>query len=92
MTRYASATLSSLPKFVEFYTPRLDAGEHPGDVDRLAMGFASVEHVVHTTKDAGVDAAFPTAVLDIFRRGMENGRGGDSFTSLIDIFKSRSNP
>lgn len=56
------------------------------------MGFASVEHVVHTTKDAGVDAAFPAAVLDIFRRGMEKGRGGDSVTSLIDIFKSRSNP
>lgn len=84
---YASATLSSLSKFVEFYTPRLGAGKHPGDVDRLAMGFASVEHVVHTTEDAGIDTALPSAVLKIFQRGMENGHAGDSFTSLIEIFK-----
>ncbi|MEC0213854.1 NAD(P)-dependent oxidoreductase [Paenibacillus ehimensis] len=89
---YASATLSSLPKFVEFYTPRLDEGKHPGDVDRLAMGLASVEHVVHTTKDAGIDIAFPAAVLEIFKRGMENGHSGDSFTSLIEIFKNSIRP
>ncbi|HZG17770.1 MAG TPA: NAD(P)-binding domain-containing protein [Candidatus Bathyarchaeia archaeon] len=84
---YASSTLSSLSKFVEFYTPRLDAGKHPGDVDRLAMGFASVEHVVHTTEDAGIDIALPAAVLKIFKRGLENGHAGDSFTSLIEVFK-----
>jgi hypothetical protein len=50
---YASATISSIPQFLKFYTPRIDAGEHPGNVDRLAMGVASVEHVVHTTNDAG---------------------------------------
>ena len=84
---YASATLASLPQFVEFYTPRLDAGKHPGDVDRLAMGLASVEHVVHTTKDAGIDTALPAAVMEIFKRGMEHGHAFDSFTSLIEIFK-----
>ncbi|MDP4096265.1 NAD(P)-binding domain-containing protein [Paenibacillus sp. P96] len=87
---YASATLSSLSTFVEFYTPRLDAGKHPGDVDRLAMGFASIEHVVHTAEDVGIDIALPSAVLDIFKRGMENGHSGDSFTSLIEIFKKSS--
>ncbi|WJH37608.1 hypothetical protein N6H14_06925 [Paenibacillus sp. CC-CFT747] len=84
---YASATLSSLPKFVEFYTPRLNEGKHYGDVDRLAMGWASVEHVLHTTEGAGVDTALPSAVLEVFKRGMEAGRAGDSFTSLIEIFK-----
>ncbi|WP_275983437.1 NAD(P)-dependent oxidoreductase [Paenibacillus hamazuiensis] len=84
---YASATMSSLPKFIEFYTPRIDAGEHPGDVDRLAMGVASVDHVVHTTKDSGIDASLPAAVLQVFKRGMAGGHAGDSFTSLIEIFR-----
>lgn len=84
---YASETMASLPKFLEFYTPRLDAGEHPGDVDRLAMGVASVEHVVHTTKEAGIDTSLPAAVLEVFKRGMANGYAGDSFTSLIETFK-----
>ena len=82
---YASAMMSSLPKFVEFYTPRLDEGD-PGDVDRLAMGLASVEHVVHT-QEAGIDIALPATVLEVFRRGMKTGHASDSFTSLIETFK-----
>ncbi|MFC4562471.1 NAD(P)-dependent oxidoreductase [Nocardiopsis mangrovi] len=83
---HLSATAASVPGFLEFYAPRIDAGDHAGDVDRLAMGTASVDHVVHTARDAGVDAALPEAVLAVFRRGMEQGRAGDSFTSLIEVF------
>ncbi|WP_207922546.1 hypothetical protein [Micromonospora sp. KC606] len=85
---YATSALD-LRYFLEFYTDRIDAAEHPGDVDRLAMGVASIEHVVHTTRDSGIDPALPQAVLEIFRRGEAAGRGGDSFTSLVDIFAAR---
>ncbi|MGC0418768.1 NAD(P)-dependent oxidoreductase [Embleya sp. AB8] len=85
---YASSTAASVPGFLAFYAPRLDADEHVGDVDNLAMGVASVEHVLHTTRDAGVDAALPSAVLEIFRRGMAAGHGGDSFTSLSEVFRT----
>lgn len=84
---YAKENILSLPNFIEFYTPRLNAGEHPGDVDRLAMGTASVEHVVHTFEDAGLDPSLPAAVLGLFRRGMEKGHASDSFTSLIEVMK-----
>lgn len=84
---YASEMFSTLPQFLKFYTPRIDAGEHPGNVDRLAMGVASVEHIIHTTNDAGIDTSLPAAVLEIFKRGIAEGHAGDSFTSLIEIFK-----
>ncbi|MET4925158.1 NAD(P)-binding domain-containing protein [Streptomyces sp. PSRA5] len=84
---HLSATVSSMPHFFGFYTPRIEAGEHPGDVDRLSMGVASVDHVVRTSKDAGVDAALPEAVLSIFRRGIAAGHADDSFTSLIESFR-----
>jgi 3-hydroxyisobutyrate dehydrogenase-like beta-hydroxyacid dehydrogenase len=85
---YATSALD-LRQFLEFYTDRIDAGEHSGDVDRLAMGVASIEHVAHTSRDSGIDPALPQAVLDIFRRGETSGHGGDSFTSLIDTFTAR---
>jgi 3-hydroxyisobutyrate dehydrogenase-like beta-hydroxyacid dehydrogenase len=85
---YVSETISSLPQFFEFYTPRLDAREYIGDVERLSMGVASVEHVVHTANEAGIDTSLPTAVLEIFKRGIANGHADDSFTSLIEIFKN----
>ncbi|MFD5555906.1 NAD(P)-dependent oxidoreductase [Streptomyces sp. NPDC127068] len=77
-------------QFLEFYTPRIDRGEHPGDVDRLAMGAASIEHVVRTARDAGLDSTLPAAVHEMFERGLAAGRGADSFTSLVEVFKKRA--
>ncbi|MGA4802276.1 NAD(P)-dependent oxidoreductase [Streptomyces lavendulocolor] len=79
-----------LRPFLEFYTPRVDAGDHSGDVDRLTMGTASVEHVLHTARDSGVDTTLPAAVLDVFRRGVAAGHGADSTSSLVEILKRPS--
>ncbi|MFC7640228.1 hypothetical protein [Streptosporangium lutulentum] len=56
-------------------------------MDRLAMGMASVEHVLHTNADAGVDTALPAVVVDLFRRGMDAGHAADSFSSLVEVMK-----
>lgn len=50
---HADDTANSLAQFFAFYADRIDAGVHVGDVDRLAMGMASVEHVLQTNADAG---------------------------------------
>jgi 3-hydroxyisobutyrate dehydrogenase-like beta-hydroxyacid dehydrogenase len=86
---YATRTMSSVQDLFAFYAPRIDAGQHAGDVDRLASGMASVDHVVRTTQDAGIDDALPAALLEIFRRGMEAGYAGDSASRLIETFKRR---
>ncbi|MFC9947010.1 NAD(P)-dependent oxidoreductase [Streptomyces pratensis] len=82
---HAVETANSLPGFFSFYSERIDAGRHMGDVDRLAMGVASVEHILHTNADAGVDTALPAAVADLFRRGMDTGHAEDSFSSLVKL-------
>jgi 3-hydroxyisobutyrate dehydrogenase-like beta-hydroxyacid dehydrogenase len=46
---------------------------------------ASVEHVLQTNADSGVDTALPAAVVDLFRRGVEAGHGADSFPSLVEV-------
>jgi 3-hydroxyisobutyrate dehydrogenase-like beta-hydroxyacid dehydrogenase len=84
---HATETMTSMPNFLSFYAERIDAGEHGGDVDRLAMGMASVEHVLHTNAEAGVDTALPAAVVDLFRRGMDAGHAADSFSSLVELMK-----
>ncbi|MEU5978260.1 NAD(P)-binding domain-containing protein [Streptomyces sp. NPDC047315] len=85
---HARATLASLETFTAFYAERIDAGNHEGDVDRLAMGVASAEHVLHTMADAGVDTALPATVVEVFRRGMDAGHGADSFSSLLEVLKA----
>ncbi|WP_336211806.1 NAD(P)-dependent oxidoreductase [Nonomuraea sp. LPB2021202275-12-8] len=75
--------------FLEFYAPRIAAGNHEGDVDRISMGVASMEHVLRTTQASGVDDSLPAAVLKIFRQGVTAGHGQNSLTSLIDVMKQR---
>lgn len=82
---YATDTANSLPGFFAFYAERVDAGKHLGDMDRLAMGMASTEHVLHTNAEAGVDTALPAAVAGLFRRGMDAGHAADSFSSLVEL-------
>ncbi|MEU8763310.1 NAD(P)-binding domain-containing protein [Streptomyces sp. NPDC048659] len=84
---HAVETAHSLPGFLSFYAERIDGARHTGDVDRLAMGTASVEHVLHTHADAGVDTTLPAAVVELFRRGMDDGYAADSFSSLVELMK-----
>ncbi|MFB7041604.1 MULTISPECIES: NAD(P)-dependent oxidoreductase [unclassified Streptomyces] len=82
---HAVETANSLPGFFSFYAERIDAGRHTGDVDRLAMGAASAEHVLHTSADAEVSTTLPAAVVELFRRGMDTGRAADSFSTLVEL-------
>ncbi|APU14905.1 MULTISPECIES: NAD(P)-dependent oxidoreductase [Actinoalloteichus] len=84
---YAAPALAGMPYFLEFYGERIDAGDHRGDVDRLSMAEASLDHVVHTTRAAGVDPTLPAAVLDLVRRGVAAGHGSDSISSLMTVFR-----
>ncbi|MGW6914945.1 NAD(P)-dependent oxidoreductase [Kitasatospora sp. NPDC054939] len=84
---YAASSAAALPGFMGFYAPRIVAGHHEGDVDRLAMGLASVDHVLHTVESSGVDGALPSLLVDTFRRGVEAGHGPDSLTSLVGLLK-----
>jgi 3-hydroxyisobutyrate dehydrogenase-like beta-hydroxyacid dehydrogenase len=83
----ATRTMSAVQDLIAFFSPRIDADRHPGDVDRLATGMASVEHIVRATEDAGIDATLPAALREIFRRGMANGHADESATSLVGVFK-----
>ncbi|MFE5481205.1 NAD(P)-dependent oxidoreductase [Streptomyces sp. NPDC056527] len=83
---FASRTLGGMSRFIDFYTPRIEAGQHSGDVERISMAVASLEHVVHTTRDSGVDATLPAALLETFRRGAAEGYEEDSLTRLIEVF------
>ncbi|MEU3707457.1 NAD(P)-binding domain-containing protein [Streptomyces anulatus] len=78
-------TADSLSETFAFYAERIDAGVHLGDVDRLAMGLASADHVLRTNADAGVDTTLPAAVVDLFRRGVEAGHGADSCSALVEL-------
>ncbi|MFE0174753.1 NAD(P)-dependent oxidoreductase [Streptomyces sp. NPDC059002] len=84
---YVTENFAGMGHFIDFYASRIDEGIHTGEVDRTSMGLASMEHVVHTAADAGVDTAFPEAVHDIFRRVVAAGHGADSFSRAVELIR-----
>ncbi|MEU3774683.1 NAD(P)-binding domain-containing protein [Streptomyces sp. NPDC032472] len=82
---YAASTTDSMRGFLDFYTPRIDADDHTGTVDRLAMCAASVEHVLHTAAGSGIDTGILAAHAELYRRGVEAGFGADSSSRLVEL-------
>ncbi|MEU9301401.1 NAD(P)-binding domain-containing protein [Streptomyces sp. NPDC048269] len=87
---YAGYTADTMRGFYEHGTPRIDADEHDGAYERLAMCAASVEHVLHTAADSGVDTGILTAHAELYRRGVEAGFGADSSSRLIQLLGARA--
>ncbi|MFD3698838.1 hypothetical protein ACFWUZ_22275 [Streptomyces sp. NPDC058646] len=69
--------------------PRATWTASPGARGGLALRTAGVEGVLHPHADAGVDTALPAAVVDLFRRGMDAGRGPCSFAGVVELAKRR---
>ncbi|MEV7185205.1 NAD(P)-binding domain-containing protein [Kitasatospora sp. NPDC093102] len=84
---YLSSTAASMSGFQAFYAPRIAAGNHRGDVDRMVMALASIEHVRHTAEDSGVDGALPAVLAEAVRRGVDAGHGADSLSALVGRFR-----
>ncbi|MFI1282414.1 hypothetical protein ACH4U5_16960 [Streptomyces sp. NPDC020858] len=87
---YAGATADSMRGFYTGAAPLIDAEEHGGEYERLAMCAASVEHVLHTAADSGVDTGILAAHAALYRRGVEAGFGADSSSRLIGILGGKS--
>lgn len=86
---YAAYTADTLRGFYEGSAPLIDADDHAGTHERLAMCAASVEHVLHTAAASGVDTGILAAHADLYRRGVAAGFGADSSSRLIGVLGGR---
>ncbi|GAA4870908.1 hypothetical protein [Saccharopolyspora cebuensis] len=68
---------------------QLDAGEHPGHLSTATMMGATTDHIVAASESAGIDLALPRAVQSHYRRVIEDGRGGDNWTRILDAIRDR---
>ena len=69
---------------VEAIGEDIDAGIHPGETATATMMGATAEHIVQASEEAGLDLALPRAVLAHYRRVVDDGKGQDSWTRIID--------
>ncbi len=80
MVEILPATLTELARDV-------DAGEHPGAQDRIAMELAALEHVHATASDAGLDLRLPSLLRDLAASAVEAGHGDDGWSRVVDLLR-----
>ncbi|WP_091531605.1 NAD(P)-dependent oxidoreductase [Microlunatus soli] len=63
---------------------QLEDHDHPGDLSTVTMMGATAEHILQTSRSAGIQTALPAAVLAHYRTAIDDGHGDDNWTRIID--------
>ncbi|TDD75818.1 NAD(P)-dependent oxidoreductase [Actinomadura darangshiensis] len=89
---FAATTLSELTGdgpmgFLKHLTEEIEADISPGDENSLRMQAVGADHVVEAAREAGIDVAGPTALRDLFWRGVDAGDGANSLSSVINVIR-----
>lgn len=80
-------TLAGIPTMLnagEPIGPQIDSGTHPGHLSTTTMMGATADHIVATSKAAGIDTALPEAVKTHYDRAIAGGHGSGNWTSIIE--------
>lgn len=85
---YASDLMSQMPYFMNGMADQIDRRAYADEGASLAMMAAGIDHIVRASEAAGIDPGLPGAVRDLYRRALADGRGTQSWTSLIEMIKS----
>ncbi|WP_281288785.1 NAD(P)-dependent oxidoreductase [Saccharopolyspora hirsuta] len=84
---WAVDNLTTNPQVLPAAAAQIDSGEHPGDLGTTRMMAASAEHLLQASRAVGIDTELPKAIKAHYDRAIAAGRGGDSWTGLIDVIR-----
>lgn len=85
---YANETLTGMPYFLEGLAEQIDNRTYLDQGASLAMMAAGIDHITTASEAAGIDPGLPAAVSDLYQRGLADGRGTQSWASLIEMIKA----
>lgn len=84
---YASNLMTQMPYFTDGMAEQIDRGRYPDQGASLAMMAAGIGHITEASEDVGIDPGLPASVHALYQRALADGRGQDSWTSLIELIK-----
>lgn len=87
---YATELLALAQSMLDETAKNVDSGTHPGDQANAKMMGATADHILAASRDAGIDTALPAAVKEHYDRAIAAGHGRDSWSSLIDVIRSKA--
>ncbi len=87
---YLNSIVAILPDIASGMASAIDAGDYDGQEANLAMMAASVDHLLHMSRDRGLDTGHLEAIKAVADRAIAQGHGADDWASTIEALKPKS--
>ncbi len=82
---YLNTIAGILPPIAAYTATDVDTRTYAAEGANLAMMGASVDHILHTAKDHGLDVSQLAALKGITDRAVAKGHGPESWSSIIEV-------
>ncbi|TQM82932.1 3-hydroxyisobutyrate dehydrogenase-like beta-hydroxyacid dehydrogenase [Saccharothrix saharensis] len=86
----ASASLTGLLGYLPSLAEEVDRGEHAVPFGALKHHLPAVDDLVRESRERGIDAGLPSYTSELVRAAVEAGHGDDSYSRLVERFRSAS--
>lgn len=87
---YLDAITAILPAIAAGMASAIDAGDYNGEQANLSMMTASVDHLLHMSRDRGLDTGQLEAIKAVADRAIAKGHGTDDWASTIEVLKVKA--
>ncbi|MGX1881357.1 NAD(P)-dependent oxidoreductase [Streptomyces sp. NPDC055287] len=84
---YLGSIAAILPDIASGMAAAIDAGDYDGRQANLSMMTASVDHLLHMSRDRGLDTGQLEAIKAVADRAIAGGHGSDDWASTIEVLK-----
>lgn len=82
---YLNTIAGILPPIAAYTAEDVDTRSYARDGGNLAMMAASVDHILHTAKDRGLDVSQLAGLKSVTDRAIAEGHGSKSWSSIIEV-------
>ncbi|MET9705854.1 NAD(P)-dependent oxidoreductase [Streptomyces griseus] len=82
---YLDTIAGILPPIAAYTAKHVDTRSYASEGANLAMMAASVDHILHTAKDRGLDVSQLAALKGVTDRAIAEGHGPDSWSSIVEV-------
>ncbi|OCC08735.1 NAD(P)-dependent oxidoreductase [Streptomyces sp. PTY087I2] len=82
---YLGTIAHILPPIAAYTATDVDTRTYANDGGNLAMMAASVDHILHTSKDHGLDVSQLAGLKSVTDRAIAEGHGTSSWSSIVEV-------
>ncbi|GAA2931621.1 NAD(P)-dependent oxidoreductase [Streptomyces enissocaesilis] len=82
---YLNSIVAILPSIAAGMATAIDTGDYDGEQANLGMMAASVDHLLHMSRERGLDTGHLEAIKAVADRAIAEGHGADDWASTIEV-------